>query len=177
MNKESLLRLVEKVGIWDAAKMVGLSITEILTITKYPLYPTESYEVLLDLISHQEIPTSYKEFIISADSYEGTVSWTPLTSIRTEYNGRQFTEGIMILATPYWDGRAILPYNVEYYVLNINGLHAANEEQPDFYLSREIPSKFRDIEDLLQWYEDVYLPGVYDNIINTILPQLRAEYI
>ena len=177
MNKESLLRLVEKVGIWDAAKMVGISITEILTITKYPLYPTESYEVLLDLISHQKIPTSYEEFIISADSYEGTVSWTPKTSIRTEYNGRRFTEGIMVLATPYWDGMSILPYNVGYYVLNINGLHAANEEQPDFYLSREIPSKFRDIEDLLQWYEDVYLPGVYDNIINTILPQLRAEYI
>ena len=60
MNKELLLRLVEKFGIWDAAKMVGLSITEILTITKYPLYPMESYEVLLDLISNEEIPTKYK---------------------------------------------------------------------------------------------------------------------
>lgn len=177
MNKESLLRLVEKVGIWDAAKMVGLSITEILTITKYPLYPTESYEVLLELIRNKQIPTEYEEFEIYSSGFEGTVSWTPLTSIRTEYNGRRFTEGIMILATPYWDGRAILPYNVEYYVLNINGLHAANEEQPDFYFVKKVPGKFRNIEELLQWYKEVYLPGVYDNIMNTILPQLRAEYI
>jgi hypothetical protein len=177
MNKESLLRLVDKVGIWDAAKMVGLSITEILTITKYPLSPMESYEVLLDLISNKQIPTNYKEFIISTDSFEGTISWDPKTSIRTEYKGRQFTEGLTILATPYWDDRSILPYNVGYYVLYINGLLAGNVEQPDFYLVKEIPSKFKNIEDLLQWYKEVYLPGVYDNIMNTILPQLRSEYI
>lgn len=177
MNKESLLKLVDKVGVWDAAKMVGLSITEILTITKRPLYPMESYEVLLELIRNKQIPTEYEEFEIYSSGLEGTVSWTPLTSIRTEHNGRRFTEGIMVLATPFWDGGSILPYNVQYYELNINGLHAANEEQPDFYFVKKIPGRFRNIEELLQWYKEVYLPSVYDNIINTILPQLRAEYI
>ena len=177
MNKESLLKLVDKVGVWDAAKMVGLSITEVLTITKRPLFAEESYEVLLELIRNKQIPTEYGEFEIYSSGFEGTVYWVPKSSLKSEYKGQKLTEIIMVLATPYWDGGSILPYNVQYYELYNNKELLANEEQPDFYFVKKVPGKFRNIEELLQWYKEVYLPGVYDNIMNTILPQLRAEYI
>lgn len=177
MNKESLIRLIEKLGNWEAAKMLGITIAELLTITKRPLFAEECYDVLLELIRNKQIPTEYEEFDIYSSSLEGTVLWVPKSSLKSEYKGQKLSEIIMVLATPYWDGMSILPYNVQYYELYNNKELLANEEQPDFYLVKKIPGRFRNIDELIQWYKEVYLPSVYDNIINTILPQLRADYI
>lgn len=178
MNKESILRLIEKVGKWEASKMMGLTLTELITKTKSPLFADESYEVLLELLAEGKIPNEYEEFDIDLDRINGIFMWAPKKSIKTEHNGKILTEIIVVYATPYWDAHAELPYNVDYYELFIGKDAIANEEQPPISLNkRPIRGRHRNVEELVQWYKEVYLPGVYDNIMNTILPELRSEYI
>ena len=78
------------------------------------------------------------------------------------------------MATPFWDGSKFTPIEISWFTLLNDDMNIIYELEGDgsFYKAFEHQSNFDSVEELLNWYEETYLPGVYDIIMNTLLPKV-----
>ena len=163
---------VDKYGLSKTSEMMGLSLSKIIEIAKVPIDSEVAFEILREKFIQKELKDTYKKFIISLDRMDGIFYWE--TTTRTDRYPEDRVQQITVMATPFWDGSKFTPIEISWFTLLNDDMNIIYELEGDgsFYKAFTHQSNFDSIEELLNWYEETYLPGVYDIIMNTLLPKV-----
>ena len=163
---------VDKYGLRKTSEMMGLSLSKIVQIAKVPIDSEVAFEILREKFIQKELKDTYKKFIISLDRMDGIFYWE--TTTRTDRYPEDRVEQITVMATPFWDGSKFTPIEISWFTLLNDDMNIIYELEGDgsFYKAFKHQSNFDSVEELLNWYEETYLPGVYDIIMNTLLPKV-----
>ena len=82
------------------------------------------------------------------------------------------------MATPFWDGESYTPVETDWYSLvdgSKNELIDEIEAGGVYFETINDKVFFDSVEELNNWYNEIYLPGVYKIIMDNFLPNLRQE--
>ena len=163
---------VDKYGLHKTSEMMGLSLSKIIEIAKVPIDSEVAFEILREKFIQKELKDTYKKFIISLDRMDGIFYWE--TTTRTDRYPEDRVQQITVMATPFWDGSKFTPVEISWFTLLNDDMNIIYELEGDgsFYKAFTHQSNFDSVEELLNWYEETYLPGVYDIIMNTLLPKV-----
>lgn len=176
-SKEAIRNLIDSVGVFSAQNILGLSLSELITISGSKIYPEIMHVLLPELLIDGVLPSKYKEFSLVYDG-DGILTWSTLDTLITRVDGGYLKEIILVYATPYWDDSSLLPIDVEYYEGWLGKGNTVGEDQPTLgeFDSIQLPDSFNNMEELLTFFNEVYSPTVYNLIMNKILPLLRDRY-
>lgn len=166
--KNSLNELINKFGINQTSKILGISQFEIVKKSGIKLNTDNSYLMIMELFDNNQIPKIYKEFELEIDKFVGTIIWKG--ELKNE-----LLETIVVYATPFWDGDPLIPIDVENYTITTND-ETWEYEQPDVFKTIKTKNEFENIDELIVWYNDIYLPTVYNVIIQKQIPLMRSEH-
>lgn len=158
-------------GLSRTAKMMGMSKIDLVNFVKVPIDAESASELLYEYLKNGNLPKTYKEFTIHR-GYNGVFNW--FAKLKTGYFQPNIMERVYVMATPFWDGVGNTPIDLDTVILYHKGGKIL-EEQGDDHLQLDHQSEFRDIDELLTWYNEFYLPNVYDIIMNTLLPNFYRE--
>ena len=163
---------VDKYGLPKTSEMMGLSLSKIIQIAKVPIDSEVAFEILREKFIQKELKDTYKNFIISLDRMDGIFYWE--TTTRTDRYPEDRVQQITVMATPFWDGSKFTPIEISWFTLLNDEMNIIYELEGDgsFYKAFKHQSNFDSVEELLNWYEETYQPGVYDIIMNTLLPKV-----
>lgn len=159
-------------GLVKTSKMVGISLSEVVEIAKIPIDSEIANQILVDMMNNGELKKRYEEFEIHI-SYNDVFYWETMT--RTGHFHDDMVENITVAATPFWDGVKYTPVEIEWYTLFNEYGDIVYEIQGEggFYKELKHQTNFESVDELLNWYEEFYLPGVYDITMNTLLPKMH----
>ena len=175
-RKKQLSRLVDEKGLREAAKVLGLTRVDLVVMLDMPIDYTLANELLFDLYKSGKLPDVYREYEISVDRFNGTFEWT--LNSETDYYGdnNEYEEVFGAYATPFWDGSDYTPVEAIYYVLLKDGEKIRDKElMGDYFESLKSITEFKNMEHLLVWYRDFYLPNVYYILNRMFLRDIREE--
>ena len=174
-RKESIENLIDKLGLWKTKETLGISLTKLVKLVGLKIHPNLACEIIIEGINNETLPTKYKEFNISTNS-DGVVYW------EGKFYGDHFlpniVETIWIMATPFWDGESYTPVETDWYSLVDGSKNKLIDEiEAGGVCFETINDKvfFDSVEELNNWYNEIYLPGVYKIIMDNFLPNLRQE--
>ena len=177
-RKKRLRLLVDKHGLRGAAKILGLNQVELVVELNIPIDYKLANQLLYDLFILGKLPEVYREYEISVDKFNATFEWT--LDSPTDFYGddTEYRERFGSYATPFWDGSDYTPVEAIYYVLTKDGKTIIDDEMMGhYYQDLKSITEFHNLEHLLVWYRDFYLPNVY-YILNIIfLSDIREESI
>lgn len=159
-------------GLSRTAKMMGISKYELVNLVKVPIDSEFASELLYENLSNGVLKNTYKEFKITAN-HNGVFNWS--SKLKTGYFSPDFTERIYVMATPFWDGGEYTPVELDWVALYDENGNKISEQSGDGYIELNHQSSFEDIDELLTWYDEFYLPNVYDVIMNDLLPKFYNE--
>ena len=174
---EKIITLTEKVGYRKAAKVLGVTLANLFRLTRQPIDTDTgmAYEIIIESIINKTLPTEYKEFKISTN-FDGVVYWEG--KLYTDQFLPNMKETIWVMATPFWDGMRWTPVETEWYSLidmSNDVLISEIEGGGDYYEQLGEVEGFSNVDDLFSWYKKVYLPSVYDIIMDNFLPKLQDD--
>ena len=121
---------------------------------------------------------TYKEFNLQSN-LDGVVYWDG--ELKTGEFIPDYTEVITVMATPFWDGVDYTPVEIDWFTLedrsrkNDKQVVVETEGGGNYYKTLKDKTRFNNVEELFSWYDEVYLPGVYDIIINKLLPIAQQD--
>jgi len=174
-GKENIENLIDKLGLWRTKEALGISLAKLVKLVGLKIHPNLAGEIIVDGINNKTLPTKYKEFEISVNS-EDVVYW------EGKFYGDHFlpniVETIWIMATPFWDSESYTPVETEWYSLtdeSKNKLIDEIEGGGDYFDPIADKVFFDSVEELYNWYNEIYLPRVYNIIMNKFLPLLRQD--
>ena len=177
-RKKRLRLLVDERGLRGAAKILGLTQVELVAELNIPIEYNLANQLLFDLFNLGKLPDVYREYEISVDSFNGTFEWR--LNSPTDFYGddAEYNEIYACYATPFWDGADYTPVEAIYYVVSKDGKTMIDREMMgDYYESLKSITEFRNLEHLLVWYRDFYLPNVYYILNRIFLANIREESI
>lgn len=161
-------------GIIKAASRLGLTVTEIVKIFNLPINSEIANVLLMDNLSNNNLSKKYREFTLSVDKFNGLVYWE--SKIKTGHFLPFISEEIWVMATPFWDGVNYTPVEISSFTLfndETSKVIITIDGDGSYYKEIKGYSMFKNIEDLFSWYDNVYLPNVYDIIMNKLLPEIH----
>ena len=170
--KETISDLVKEFGLIKTSDMVGLSISQIVKVTNIPIDSDTANQILVEMMNNDELKTKYKDFNIHASS-NGVFFWESMT--KTGHFPDDIVEEITVAATPFWDGVKYTPVELDWFTLfNYYGV-IVYETSPEggFYRELKHQTNFESVDELLYWYEEFYLPEVYNMVMNTLVPKMH----
>ena len=176
-GKDKILKLIDELGLWKTKEALGISLTKLVKMVGMRIESNIGLanEIIIENINNGNLPTEYKEFKISTSS-DGVVYW------EGKFYGEHFlpnmVETVWVMATPFWDGMTWTPVETDWYSLvdrGDNTLIAEIEGGGDYYEQLDEVESFSNVDDLFSWYNKVYLPSVYEIIIDNFLPKLRQD--
>ena len=174
--KNTVSKLVREFGYYDAKKILGISFTDLAKITGERITYDLANDILIEGIANKTIPTEYKEFKLRR-SFDSIVYWD--ARIKTGRFSPEITEYIDIVATPFWDGGESTPVELDWYGLVKDKSEKAIVEtfgsEENYFVQLTDRTSFRDTNDLFRWYEEYYLPTVYEIITDNYIP--RAQQV
>jgi hypothetical protein len=177
--KDSINQLIDEFGLYEAKNMLGITFANIVKLSGQKIYTDTGMasEILYESINNGQLPIKYKEFEISTSS-DGIAYWEG--KFKTDRFLPDMVENISVMATPFWDGMKFTPVEADWYSLtNETGNVLIDEisagESGNYYQQLDEVEVFSNVDDLFSWYKNVYLPGVYDIIMNNYLPRLQQE--
>ena len=159
-HKEKLFKYYEKYGLTDTAKLTGLARYDIVRMLDLPIDLEIASVLLSDLLRDKKLP----KIDNSTDIYIYDGVWY----IETKHRINDELYGLLnSMATPYWDGLNLIPVDSDNMVILKNS--DASQKHSDVDLQRysvddDQPTEFKNLEELLMWYRDVYLPFVSKSI-------------
>lgn len=175
-KKKRLRLLVDERGLREAAKMLGLTQVELVVELNIPVDYNLANQLLFDLFNLGKLPEVYREYEISVDRFNGTFEWR--LNSPTDFYGddAEYKEMYACYATPFWDGSDYTPVEAIYYTVTKDGKTIIDKEMiGEHYESLKSITEFRNLEHLLVWYRDFYLPNVYYILNRLFLTNIREE--
>lgn len=175
-KQKHLRQLVDKHGLRGAAKMLGLTQVELVVELNIPIDYKLANQLLFDLHILGKLPEVYKEYEITIDKFNATFEWRMKSP--TDYYGDdgEYEEMFAGYATPFWDGSDFTPVEAIYYTVTKDGETMIDKEiTGDYFESLKSITTFRNLEHLLVWYRDFYLPNVYYILNRIFLSDIREE--
>ena len=173
-----LLNYLNEYGIYETSKITGLSMTKIIEISNFPINPTIANELLLENLGKGKLKDTYKGFNIQS-TLDGVVYWDG--ELKTGEFLPNYTEVITAMATPFWDGLDYTPVEIDWITLMDRSREIGEqivfeiEGGGNYFKVLKDKKIFDSVEELFSWYDEVYLPGVYDIIINKLLPIAQQD--
>jgi len=177
-QENTLRNYVNKYGIYDTYKMLGISLTKLVKISGIPINSIIANDVLMENLENGNLTDTYKGFKIQSN-LDGVVYWDG--EIKTGEFLPNYTELITVIATPFWDGFDYTPVEIDWFTLEDRSrkigeqLVVGTEGSGKYYKELQDKTRFNSVEELLSWYDEVYLPGVYDIIMNELLPKVQQD--
>jgi flavodoxin len=152
--------------------MVGLSISQIVKITNMPIDSDTANQILAEMMNKGELENKYKDFEIHSN-FNNVFYWESTT--KTGHFPDDIFEQITVAATPFWDGVKYTPVELDWFtLLNKNGdIVYETSGGGSFYKELKHQTNFESVDELLNWYEEFYLPEVYNLVMNTLLPKMH----
>jgi hypothetical protein len=175
-RKKQLRQLVDEKGLRAAGKLLGLTQVDLVVMLNIPIDYKLANQLLFDLYNLGKLPDVYREFVLNVDKNNGTFEWR--LDSETDYYGddAEYKEAFGAYATPFWDGSDYTPVEAIYYVLVKNGETIIDREMMgDYYENLNSIKEFKNLEHLLVWYRDFYLPNIYYIIKRIFLNDIREE--
>lgn len=178
-KQERLLRkYIEQHGIYNTYKMWGISFTKLVQIANIPINGMIANDVLMENLENGNLTDTYKGFNIQS-TLDGVVYWDG--EIKTGEFLPNYTEVITAMATPFWDGVDYTPVEIDWFTLMDRSREIGEqivfetEGGGNYYKALKDKTRFDSVEELLSWYDEVYLPGVYSIIMNELLPKVQQD--
>lgn len=170
--KNLIKKYLDEFGLIKTATMTGLPIEKIAQIANITIDSEIAYQVLIERIKNGELPNTYKEFVITVEHYAGVVYWE--ANLRTGHYPVNMIEQVTIMATPFWDGGKFTPVELDWFTLLNEDMNIVYEMEGggNFFKELKHQTTFKNI-DLKDWYNEFYLPSVYDIIMNTLIPKAQ----
>jgi hypothetical protein len=180
---EKLKKLVDEHGLNYASKLLGISKLKLARLSDMVIGDADiAYDIINLLFYDGELIKDFEHdgfnVVIGYDGLEGTVTWV-IESKTTYYSEDDETEIITCYATPFWDGESNIPIEVSSYTI-VDDNHdvifeIGGEIQGDYYKNITIGSVYKNVDTLIEWYEEKYIPIVFNTVRNLFLPKLRER--
>ena len=170
--------IIDEVGIYEAKKYFGITMTQLVKLSKIEINSKIANELLIENLEIGKLKDTYKEFNIQS-TLDGVVYWDG--EIKTGEFLPNYTEVITAMATPFWDGVDYTPVEIDWITLEDRSRKIGKQVvveisgEGDYFKVLQDKTRFNSVEELLSWYDEVYLPGVYDIIINKLLPKAQQD--
>lgn len=163
---------LNKFGLSKTSEIMGISIKRLIEIAKIPIDSNIAKQILVEMMNNDELKKKYKEFEIHASS-NGVFFWETMTN--TGHFPGDVVENITVAATPFWDGVKYTPVELDWFTLLNEEGNIVYEISPEagFYRELKHQTNFESVDELLNWYEEFYLPEVYNMVMNTLLPKMH----
>ena len=178
-RQENILRkYINEFGIYDTSKMMDISFTKLVQIANIPINSIIAHDILMENLENGNLTDTYKGFKIQSN-LDGVVYWDG--EIKTGEFLPNYTEVITAMATPFWDGVDYTPVEIDWFTLLDKSRKidkqavVETEGGGNYYKELQDKTRFNSVEELLSWYGEVYLPGVYDIIMNELLPKVQQD--
>ena len=176
--QNSVLELIDEVGIYEAKKYFGVTMTQLVKLSKIEINSKIANELLIENLEKGKLKDTYKEFNIQSN-LDGVVYWDG--EIKTGEFLPNYTEVITAMATPFWDGLNYTPVEIDWITLEDRSRKIGKQVvveisgEGDYFKVLQDKTRFDSVEELFSWYDEVYLPGVYDIVINKLLPVAQQD--
>ena len=170
--------IIDEVGIYEAKKYFGITMTQLVKLSKIEINSKIANELLIENLEKGKLKDTYKEFNIQLN-LDGVVYWDG--EIKTGEFLDDYTESITAMATPFWDGVDYTPVEIDWFSLLDKSRKIDKQVVVEFegggnyYKTLRDKTRFNSVEELFEWYNEIYLPGVYDIIMNELLPKVRQD--
>ena len=170
--------IIDEVGIYEAKKYFGITMTQLVKLSKIEINSKIANELLIENLEKGKLKDTYKEFNIQS-TLDGVVYWDG--EIKTGEFLPNYTEVITAMATPFWDGVDYTPVEIDWFTLEDRSRKIGEQivveisGEGDYFKVLQDKTRFDSVEELFSWYDEVYLPGVYDIIINKLLPVAQQD--
>ena len=175
--KKKLKGLVDEFGLFKASKMIGMSITKLVEVTNTPIESDTANQILVEMMNNDELKTKYKDFEIHVSSND-VFYWEAM--VKTGHFHDDMIENITVAATPFWDGAKYTPVELDWFTLFDDNGDIIYEKMGEggFYNELKHQTNFESVDELLNWYDEFYLPEVYNTVMNTLVPKMHklADY-
>lgn len=166
---------IDMYGLYKTSKMLGYSEIDLIRLAGIKIDHKLAGQLLKKSLLNGKITSEYKEFDISTN-YDGVFYWEGKINTRHFLPG--MTEAVSVMATPFWDGSDYTPIEISWFSLYNEDMEMVIEEEGmgDYYTELKSKTYFDSVEELFEWYNEIYLPSVYDVVINKLLPKVH-QYI
>ena len=178
IQENRLEKLVSKYlnefGLSKTSQMMGVSRSKVLELAKVPIDSLYAYEILYEKMRSNELKNIYEGFEIRT-SLDGVFYWQAQT--RTGRFLPDMLELISVAATPFWDGSDYTPVEIDWFTLFDSDMNIIIETEGggDYFQQLKHQTHFKNVKELLNWYEEFYLPEVYNLVMNTLLPEVHQD--
>jgi hypothetical protein len=161
--KQKMIDTINKFGFLETVKLLSINRLRILQITKLPIKGDTFYNVneivvgqlLKDLV---ELDKIYNECDLVFDSVTKSVSWY----CRFD-DGKQVIH-TLTYATPYWSSKDTTPIATSDFRVIEDGEKEDYEKMSNYNTSILSPIEFKDVDELVNWFNNEYKPIVYKTI-------------
>jgi hypothetical protein len=170
--------IIDEVGIYEAKKYFGITMTQLVKLSKIEINSKIANELLIENLEKGKLKDTYKEFNIQS-TLDGVIYWDG--EIKTGKFLPNYTEVITAMATPFWDGLNYTPVEIDWITLEDRSRKIGEQVvveisgEGDYFKVLQDKTRFDSVEELFSWYDEVYLPGVYDIVINKLLPVAQQD--
>ena len=170
--------IIDEVGIYEAKKYFGITMTQLVKLSKIEINSTIANELLIENLEKGKLKDTYKEFNIQS-TLDGVVYWDG--ELKTGEFLPNYTEVITAMATPFWDGVDYTPVEIDWITLEDRSRKIGKQVvveisgEGDYFKVLQDKTRFDSVEELFSWYDEVYLHGVYFIIMNELLPKVQQD--
>ena len=174
----TLKKFIEQFGLIETSNITKLPITRLVELSKFPINSEIANEILIENLDNGKLKDTYKEFNLQS-TLDGVVYWDG--ELKTGEFLPNYTEVITAMATPFWDGVDYTPIEIDWFTLedrsrkNDKQVVVETEGGGNYYKTLKDKTRFNSVEELFSWYDEVYLPSVYDIIMNELLPKVQQD--
>lgn len=165
-------KYLDEFGLIKTSEMMGISLSEVVEIAKIPIDSDIANQILVEMMNKGELKNKYKEFEIHSSS-NNVFYWDTMTN--TGHFHDDMVENITIAATPFWDGVKYTPVELDWFTLfnEYGDIVYETQGEGGFYKELKHRTNFESVDELLNWYEEFYLPEVYNLVMNTLVPKMH----
>ena len=181
------IELLNTYGYVGAAKLTSKSLCEFLLSINTPINIDSdmAHSFIISAFIDGKLQNQMGDFKLHYDNFEGVLYWFyendnlngPESGLKLPYP--KYNERMVSMCTPFWDAMFIIPVESSFY----RNRNFKSEE--DYLDSIELTSKligkesytyFNSGNEIITWFNDFYIPNVYDILLNTHLPKYRLLY-
>ena len=169
---QTVNRYVDKYGVYNATKIIGISLTEMVKLSNHPIDSKLANHLIYENFINEKLKRKYKEFKLSME-YGDLVSW--FGQFENGPFGSDNVEQFSVYATPFLEEGAT-PIEISWYdLLLADGSVISIENEGKYFYELKHKTEFESIDELFDWYDNFYLPETYNVLITDLIPEARNQ--